>query len=219
MSKMKTSARPVGKTRASAAGRARSAEILRVAAKMFFKHGYAGASIDAIIAEAGGSKRDIYGEFGGKEGLFAAIVRDNLNTALGTLASGTDESKSLQETLFDFGMGLAEVLSTPTGLNLYRIIVSEGVRFPALAKLFYDSGPGLVANRLAEVLEQRKRAKEIDVADCLAAADQFVGMIRGNLHLAVILRIRPAPRPDELQTFVSKAVATLLHGIVSARKA
>jgi hypothetical protein len=44
-------------------------------------------------------------------------------------------------------------------------------------------------------------------------------MIRGNLHLAVILRIRPAPKPDELQAFVGKAVTTLLHGIVSTRKA
>ena len=219
MSKAKTSVSTLGKTRASAAGRARSAEILRVAAKMFFKHGYAGTSIDAIVAEAGGSKRDIYSEFGGKEGLFAAIVRDNLNTALSTLVPGTDQSKSLQETLLEFGMGLAEVLSTPTGLNLYRIIVSEGTRFPALAKLFYDSGPGLVASKLAEELEQRRRTKEIDVADCHAAADQFVGMIRGNLHLAVILRIRPAPKPDELQAFVAKAVTTLLHGIVSTRKA
>jgi len=218
MSKAKTATKKVGRARASLAGRARSAEILRVASKIFFKHGYAGASIDAIIAEAGGSKRDVYSEFGGKEGLFAAIVRDNLNAALGTLAPDTDESKSLRATLLDFGTGLAEVLMTPTGLNLYRIIVSEGTRFPALAKLFYDSGPGLVAGRLAEVLERRRAAGEIDVADCEAAADQFVGMIRGNLHLSVILRIRSAPKADELQAFVAKAVATFLGGIVSTRK-
>ncbi|HEY0685737.1 MAG TPA: TetR/AcrR family transcriptional regulator C-terminal domain-containing protein [Steroidobacter sp.] len=53
---------------------------------------------------------------------------------------------------------------------------------------------------------------------CQAAADQFVGMIRGNLHLAVVLRIRPAPAPEELHAFVSKAVATFLHGIVATRK-
>ncbi|WP_206606508.1 TetR/AcrR family transcriptional regulator [Steroidobacter cummioxidans] len=208
----------MSKPRASVAGRARSAKILRVAAKVFFKHGYAGASIDTIIAEAGGSKRDVYNQFGGKEGLFAAIVRDNLQTALGSLALGPDQSKSLQEMLLEFGTGLAERLSTPTGLNLYRIIVSEGMRFPALAKLFYESGPGLVANKLAQVLEQRQRAKEIDMVDCRAAADHFVGMIRGNLHLAVILGIRPPPRPEEIQAFVSKAVAAFLFGIVIGRK-
>ncbi|WP_129648048.1 TetR/AcrR family transcriptional regulator [Peristeroidobacter agariperforans] len=219
MSKNKPPAGKLSSTRASAAGRARSAEILRVAAKIFLKHGYAGASIDAIIAEAGGSKRDVYTEFGSKEKLFAAIVRDNLNAVLGALAPGADVSKSLHEVLLEFGIGLAQRLSTPTGLNLYRIIVSEGTRFPALAKLFYDSGPGLVAGRLAEVLEQRRRAHEIEVEDCQAAADQFVGMIRGNLHLAVVLRIRPAPRPEELQAFVAKAVATFLHGIVAPQRA
>jgi AcrR family transcriptional regulator len=205
-------------TRSSAAGRARSEEILRVASKIFFKNGYAGTSIDAIIAEAGGSKRTVYSDFGGKEGLFAAIVRNNLSTALGALVQDASEHKSLNETLLRFGGGLAGVLMTPTGLSLYRIIVSEGARFPALAKLFYDSGPGLVAEQLAEVLEQHRRSKEIDVAECQAAADQFVGMIRGNLHLAVVLRLRPPPKREELEAFVSKAVATFLNGVVAARK-
>nr|WP_280043235.1 helix-turn-helix domain-containing protein [Pseudomonas sp. Hg5Tf]MDH2561210.1 helix-turn-helix domain containing protein [Pseudomonas sp. Hg5Tf] len=48
--------------------------ILMAATEMFLEEGYAGVSVDAIIARIGGSKRTLYAYFGGKEGLFAAIV-------------------------------------------------------------------------------------------------------------------------------------------------
>ena len=207
--------RAATKTKAprSESSRARSEEILRVATKHFVEHGYAGASIDANIAEAGGSKRRIYQEFGGKEGLFAAIVRNNVSAAVGVLATDDAEPKDLRETLQTLGHGLTSMLTTPTGLGLYRIIIAEGVRFPALAKMFYESGPGMVVEQLTELLERRRRAKEIDVTDCRAAADHFVSMIRGNLLLEVLLGLRARPKPAELHAFVSRAVETFIHGV------
>ncbi|TIW33462.1 MAG: helix-turn-helix transcriptional regulator, partial [Mesorhizobium sp.] len=38
--------------------------LLQAAAEIFFEQGYAATSIDAIIERAGGSKRNIYNEFG-----------------------------------------------------------------------------------------------------------------------------------------------------------
>jgi AcrR family transcriptional regulator len=38
--------------------------------------GYAAASIDAVAARARASKATIYGIYGGKEGLFLAVVED-----------------------------------------------------------------------------------------------------------------------------------------------
>lgn len=197
----------------SESSRARTEEILRVATRHFFEHGYAGASIDAIIAEAGGSKRRIYQEFGGKEGLFTAIVRNNVSAAVGVLATDDVQPKELRDTLQTLGQGLTSMLTTPTGLSLYRIIIAEGVRFPALARMFYESGPGMVVEQLTEVLERRRRAREIDVPDCRAAADHFVGMIRGNMLLEVLLGLRTRPKPAELHAFVSRAVDTFMHGI------
>ena len=211
---MRREVTPPKAPRRAAASAARVEQILRVATKHFFEHGYAGTSIDAIVAEAGGSKRRIYEEFGGKEGLFTTIVRNNVAVALSALAQHDAEQKSLRETLLAFGHGLTTLLTNTTGLSFFRIIVAEGVRFPALARMFYDSGPGLAVERLTEVLERRKRAKEIDIPDCRAAADQFVGMIRGNLLLEVVLGLRSRPKREELQAFVTEAVETFLNGIV-----
>lgn len=50
---------------------------------MFFEHGYAAASIDAVIERIGGSKRNIYTTFGSKEGLFTALVSENAEQIFG----------------------------------------------------------------------------------------------------------------------------------------
>src|SRR3546814_17701069 len=55
----------------------RRAAILWAAGQVFFEQGYAATSIDAIIERAGGSKRNIYSEFGSKEGLFTALVSES----------------------------------------------------------------------------------------------------------------------------------------------
>jgi len=49
-------------------------DILSVATKEFAKHGYNGARIDAIAARTSTTKRMIYYYFGGKEGLYIAVL-------------------------------------------------------------------------------------------------------------------------------------------------
>src|SRR3546814_12122601 len=60
----------------------RRAAILEAAGQVFFEQGYAATSIDAIIERAGGSKRNIYSEFGSKEGLFTALVSESADAAI-----------------------------------------------------------------------------------------------------------------------------------------
>src|SRR3546814_7665339 len=89
----------------------------------------------------------------------------------------------------------------------------EALRFPELAKDFFDKGPGRASDRLAEVLAEARDRGEIDLDDCHAAADHFVGMFRDNLHLRVVLGLRPPPSPAEAEAAVTSAVGIFLHGI------
>ena len=103
--------------------------LLQAAADVFFEQGYVATSIDAIIERAGGSKRNIYSEFGSKQGLFAAIVRENSDSALSTLAADDVEGLDLAETLAAFGRHLMDVYMSPTVVGIYRIAVTEAHRF------------------------------------------------------------------------------------------
>ena len=54
------------------------ARLLEAARKVFGRRGYYGASLDEIAAEAGFSKGALYYNFGGKEGLFLALLEERL---------------------------------------------------------------------------------------------------------------------------------------------
>src|SRR3546814_18555835 len=80
---------------------------------------------------------------------------------------------------------------------VFRIAIIEHVRFPFLIRRFYDLGPGLASARLAELLLEAQRRGDLREGDCAMAADHFVAMIRGNVHLQVVLRLRAPPLAND----------------------
>lgn len=195
----------------------RRAAILEAASEVFFEAGYEGASIDAIIERVGGSKRTLYNEFGSKEGLFTELMKANVRQAIAALAPEELTGHDLRSTLMSFGQRLMSVQMRPSVLALYRAIVHEGPRFPELARRFWDNGPGRVSAHLAVALATYRERGEIEVADCARAADVFVGMIRGNPHLQVVLGLCPPPDPEEAATIVATQVEIFLNGVRTRR--
>ena len=188
-------------------------DLLRAAAEVFFEQGYAATSIDAIIERAGGSKRNIYSEFGNKDGLFTAIVAENVEQVLSALSIEDPDASDLRKTLVRFGSRLLDIYMSPAVLGIYRIVITESARFPDLVQKFYDQGPGRASAKLAEVFEAARRRGDIRVGDCVEAADHFVGMVRGNLHLQVALGLRPPPGEHEARRIIGSAVDIFLDGV------
>lgn len=194
-------------------GSDRREALLAAAAEIFFEQGYAATSIDAIIERVGGSKRTIYNEFGSKEGLFTALVSESAEAALSVLSVDDFEGQSLDEILLEFGRSLLTIYMSPALIGVYRSIMPEASRFPELARDYYEKGPGRASNRLTKALEAARDRGEIQLENCRAAADLFVGMFRANLHLRVVLGLCPPPSPAEAETTVTTAVGIFLHGI------
>lgn len=210
MEQMKESASDI--RRARRAGSELRAEILKAAGDVFFEAGYEGASIEAVIERVGGSKRAIYSHFGGKKELFEALVVEASSQALAALSPTELTARDLEGTLLEFGRRVLDVIMTPMTLALYRTIVAEGTRFPSLAKAFFEGGPGRAAARLAVVLEGFKAKGEIDLEDSGRAAQHFIGMLRDDLHLRVVLGLRPRPRSAEIELSVRQATQIFLNG-------
>src|SRR3546814_4440205 len=91
--------------------------------------------------------------------------------------------------------------------------MSEALRFPELAKAFYEKGAGRASDRLAEVLEAARDSGEIELYDCHAAADHFVGMFRDNFHLRVLLGLSSPREPAEADAAVTAIVGIFLYGV------
>src|SRR3546814_206243 len=133
-------------------------EALRDAAgAIFFEQGYAATRIDDISERAGGSKRNIYVEFGSKEGLFTAIVSQHAERAVAALSLGDPSAGSLKDMLLAFGRQLLDISLSPALVGVYRIAATEYARFPDLVRQFYELGRGLRAGHWPKFCRRRRR--------------------------------------------------------------
>ena len=189
-------------------------QILDAASELFLRDGYANTSVDAVIARVGGSKRAIYSHFGGKEDLFAAMIADLSEQALVAIEpeerAGDDGRHGLIRARAIMG-----ILMDPRTIALYRVVIAESGRMPGLAETFLQSGPGRATESLARLLRHYSRAGLVDVANPREAAEHFIGMLRDESHLEVVLGVRKPLGERAQRARVERVVDIFLDGVLA----
>lgn len=193
-------------------GEQRVRALIDTATDMFLSEGYEAVSVDGLIARAGGSRRNVYDRFGGKEGLFAEAVTAlcvQLAAPLQALViDGADPQKSLNV----FGRKLLEIVLEPRTLALHRLMISEGCRFPTLAQSILKAGHLNAQRILARWIEDGQDAdlirKDAD-ADKLAA--DFINLTVASIQLKALVGLEKQCT-EEIEDVVRHAVTMFLNG-------
>ncbi len=173
---------------------------------MFLEHGYAGTTIELVVARAGASKGTIYNFFGGKDGLFGALIEERTDHILAGLADLAIEEADVRTALAIIARQYMDLVMSPDAIGLYRLILAEGSRFPDLVKNFYRVGPDRVTTQIAEVLRAWAKDGQIRVDDPVRIATQFLDVVRGELHLRVVAGLPPDDLPHAVEENVLHAV-------------
>jgi TetR/AcrR family transcriptional regulator, mexJK operon transcriptional repressor len=211
----KSSARKRARAGARVPGRVETAEqrrerIVRLAAPLFLKKGYDNVSIDEIIGVVGGSKATIYAWFGGKEGLFEAVVRQKCSDVV--VAIHVDAAGSLEAQLTEIGYSFLAMVLSPPILEFHRLMVSIGRTFPETGRLFFEAGPvsayGIVATWIAK---QQKDGRLIE-EDPYRLAVLFLDMLIGEHQLGRLTGMPRAATRDKIDETVRIAVKVFLRG-------
>jgi TetR/AcrR family transcriptional repressor of mexJK operon len=184
--------------------------IVEAATRAFLRHGYGGASMDAIAQEAGVSKQTIYNNFGSKEALFGAIVRALCEQLLTPLLTPDVKSQGLEAALGSLARQYLELMLAPESLALYRVLMAEVTRFPELGRVTYEAGPAPAVSSLAHYLREQVVAGRLQVPDPELAAEQFYGMLQGYLQLRALLGVEQAWPREDLERYLRCAVTTFL---------
>jgi AcrR family transcriptional regulator len=193
----------------------RASKVLEAAGEVFLSRGYAGASLEMIVAKSGGSYRDLYQRFGGKESLFIRVMADLCEEVLLPLRdlALNEGSKPLpvEEVLMAMGRSMLRVLLSPRALSFHRLVVSESPRFPALGKLFFQMGPSSVNETVAAFLETRAREEGLVLPDPRAAGAIFIHSVVNELHLQALTGGKVTS--SEMEDRVREAVRVFLNGV------
>jgi AcrR family transcriptional regulator len=188
--------------RARPRGESRRAQILDAALTVFLEHGYDRATIDLVVQRAGASKATIYSFFGGKEGLFEALVGEYAERILAGFPDVDGGIIDVRAALKNIAQRYLEVVMAPDAVALWRLIVAEGPRFPGLAKDVYRVSNERLVARLAKALRTWSAGKRIRPLDADQVARQFLAVVRGDLHILALSGLLP----DDLETAIHKNV-------------
>jgi AcrR family transcriptional regulator len=203
----------------SGRGEARRAGILGAARDVFLEHGFEGATLDEIVRRAGGSRTTIYEQFGGKEGLFAAIIAKVCEDVVEPLGV-PEQSSDLEQTLYAMGRRFLAAMMSPYGLGLYRLVVGESGRFPELGRRVYAAGPKAAERELAAFFRREATRSDLSVPNPELAAAHFLELVKGDLHTRALFNVdAAAPSEQEIDACVRAAVHTFLYGIRSIWRA
>lgn len=190
----------------------KQSKILEVAAELFLEHGYDAVSLDDILERVGGSKTTLYSYYGGKEGLFSAIVHANCTRVLQPLLALDVINLDPRSGLTSIGEVFLSLVSDPKGQALYRMMVAEASRFPDLVAEFYKSGPNAIISKVKLNLEHWQRKGLLRNGHSETMAIQFIGIILGNFSTKTVLCLSVPLSEQEIKQWVERGVTLFLEG-------
>ncbi len=189
----------------------RQEAILKAALDVFSEHGFAAARLDDVAQRAGVAKGTLYLYFPDKETLFERMLQSVAAPALALLAK-LAEAETVQPaaaisailTFFE-----TEVIGTPRE-KVISLIISEGARFPRLAKFYYEEviAKGLTAVRTIATRETHNNFNA-------EALSRFPQLIIAPLLMSIVWRSTFQQfEPLDVSALIAAHKEILLHGQV-----
>lgn len=193
----------------------RREQILEAALKVFSTKGFHKATNKDIAEAAGGiSPGLIYWYFKDKQDLFLSLVRER--AAIFQVAAHPERIMALppREALSLIGRSFLDTIGAPANTAMFRIIVSEAMRFPQVGEQLYNTAPVRVYGALNTYLQRQVELGVFRPHDTAIATRSFIGMFVAHIILREVMR-----QPEAIATPNEQVVATAVEIFVRGLEA
>ena len=172
--------------------------ILNAAFDVLRAHGYGATQTREIAARAKVSKRDIYSEFGSKDGIFAALIAtraERMRRPAMEPAVGSREA--FAETLRRVGVAVLEQLYDPAVISMFRLVIASAEGAPELARIMERNAFQPNQRAMGQMMSAAIEAGVV-AGEASALAGRFFALLTGGTHVQILLGIAEPPKPREL---------------------
>ncbi len=187
--------------------------IMQAATRLFLTNNYRSVSMDKIAQAAPVSKATLYNYFDSKNALLMAIVAQLCASLLQTITQTLSTADNVEQTLQKIAAAFVELLYSPDGLAIYRLVIAETHEFPELGQMVYDNGAKLALSQLETYLQQLHESGRFNIPDAHFAADAFFSLLKSDLHCRCLFSVQPPPNALEKTLLIESAAAFFLRGI------
>ena len=203
----KKSAKPVP---AAEAGNPVRARILEAAFSAFMERGFAETSTLEIATRARASKRELYAEFGSKQDMLLACIRQRAERLkLPVDLPEITDRHTLHQALVAFGTQLMREVSDPTVVAVFRLAISEAVRAPEVAQTLADVAIAASREALREIMRRGIDARVLG-GGAPEMAEHFAGLLWGSRMVGLLLNIAERPSAREIAARAERAASAFL---------
>ncbi len=162
------------------------------------KNGYAASSTLEIATRARVSKRELYAVVGDKQAMLIECISARARR-FGVPADFPvpRDRESLAHILASFGKKLAQEITDPTVIAVFRLAIAEAVNAPEVAQALDSIGREASRAALRQIMAE---AQELGLLIGKPAdlAEQFGGLLWGNLMVSLLLGVAKRPSVREL---------------------
>jgi len=187
------------------------ARILDAAFAAFMKGGYAATSTLEIATGARVSKRELYKLVGNKQEMLIACIRaratrlqvpDNLPVP--------QDRETLAHVLASFATQLLREITDPTVIAVFRLAIAEAVHAPQVAQALDSIGRETSRTALRQIMVQAQASGLLSGRPA-ELAEQFGGLLWGNLMISLLLGVAKRPNSREVAARAREATAAFLQ--------
>jgi AcrR family transcriptional regulator len=182
--------------------------VLRVAEALFLQHGYNATTIRQIAAASNVSNATIVKYFGGKPGLFVAMVGQATERLIGATAVEFGDLPGPGLTLW--GGAVLRLLLEPQLVLAARHLYGDMALQPGLGQAYFAAGPAKLAASLARQLQRWAQIGQLPDQDFFAAAQWFMHLLGGGIYQRVMIGIEAAPDNAAIDAAVAEATRIFL---------
>jgi AcrR family transcriptional regulator len=185
--------------------------ILDGAFEAFMKNGYAASSTLEIATRARVSKRDLYALVGNKQSMLVACIsaRAKRLQMPADIPAARDRG-TLAQVLSSFGAKLVQEITDPTVVAVFRLAIAEAVHAPEVAQALDSIGREASRTALRQIMAGAERQGLVK-GEPAELAEQFGGLLWGNLMVSLLLGVVKRPSSRELSSRARDATDAFLR--------
>jgi AcrR family transcriptional regulator len=185
--------------------------ILEAAFAAFTEGGYAATSTLKIATRARVSKRELYALVGNKQEMLIACIdaRARRLQVPADLPLPHDR-ETLARVLGSFGTQVVLEITDPTVIAVFRLAIAEAIQAPEVAQALDSIGREASRAALRQIMI-RAQASGLLNGRSAELAEQFGGLLWGNLMVSLLLAVAKRPSPREAAARAHDATTAFLQ--------